>query len=656
MSSAPVLLVPACEAGQGGGHLNRCLFVLRELEARGRETFIWIPEHHKDNVFLRFRNFFEDSNFSKGFHARLLSRKADLSGREWDFIVLDRFRTPAAEFRFWHKIGSLVGIDEGGCCRNRFEFLLDLLPGIKGQPPNLSVPSLLPLPKKRRPSPSPSPAENSDPLRVLISFGAEPAAEPQQGRSSRAAGLGFLAARALAGNALAKNALAKNVQTKTSPPEITLIAPNWDYAGKKHRQLAGIHVIQGLANLKERMAEYDLFITHFGIGAFEAVYARLPVLLISPTAYHEKLSRNAGFFSLGVGAKAASRLDSFTIRQEFLKTLGGRGMKIARRFGLEDEQQEHLGAFLGRLAPRSPRNCPACEEKADAQPALSRFPEETYRRCKHCGIIYLSRLNPPPIEYGNDYFFEFYKKQYGKTYLEDFPNLKEMGKKRLKHITAVLNCSKNLTTNFTNLHNGATGNSEPLPSLFDIGCAYGPFLSAAAECGFSPYGVEPAEDAARYVKEELGFPAWQGFFPTGAKAEDGPFHAVTMWYVLEHFEDPGNILREICRILRNGGVLAFSTPSSSGISGRKNMQMFLKNSPADHWTVWSPRSCKKVLARYGFRLRKIVVTGHHPERFPLLGRFVSPGRKGLLYRLLFFASRIFRLGDTFEAYAVKEQS
>jgi hypothetical protein len=64
--------------------------------------------------------------------------------------------------------------------------------------------------------------------------------------------------------------------------------------------------------------------------------------------------------------------------------------------------------------------------------------------------------------------------------------------------------------------------------------------------------------------------------------------------------------------------------------------------------------CGKLLARYGFELKKITVTGHHPERFPLAGRFL--GRKeGLRYGIFLWISRIFGLGDTFEAYAVKRE-
>jgi hypothetical protein len=46
------------------------------------------------------------------------------------------------------------------------------------------------------------------------------------------------------------------------------------------------------------------------------------------------------------------------------------------------------------------------------------------------------------------------------------------------------------------------------------------------------------------------------------------------------------------------------------------------------------------------------VTGHHPERFPLLGSLAR--RSGLVYRVVAAVSRLLRLGDTFEVYAVKK--
>ncbi len=62
--------------------------------------------------------------------------------------------------------------------------------------------------------------------------------------------------------------------------------------------------------------------------------------------------------------------------------------------------------------------------------------------------------------------------------------------------------------------------------------------------------------------------------------------------------------------------------------------------------------CKKALALAGFKVKKIAMSGCHPERFPLLGKFAAD-KNSRLYSMLMAVSRIFALGDTFEVYAKK---
>jgi 2-polyprenyl-3-methyl-5-hydroxy-6-metoxy-1,4-benzoquinol methylase len=290
-----------------------------------------------------------------------------------------------------------------------------------------------------------------------------------------------------------------------------------------------------------------------------------------------------------------------------------------------------------------PRRCPCCGDSgADLRPVTARFPNRIFRRCPRCGVICQGRIDEPPIEYERAYFFELYKKQYGKTYIEDFPNLTAMAEQRLGRILPLLGESP--------------GQMGGAPKLLDIGCAYGAFLLAASRSGFDVRGLDPAEDAAAYVRDTLKLPALRAFFPPEQGGEGdffipGSFSVITLWYVIEHFTDPARALEEARRLLKDGGALALSTPSFSGISGKKSLKTFLERSPGDHWTVWNPRICRRILKLHGFRPRKIVVTGHHPERFSLLGRFC--GVKGPVYWFLLLLSRIFRLGDTFEVYAVK---
>jgi 2-polyprenyl-3-methyl-5-hydroxy-6-metoxy-1,4-benzoquinol methylase len=250
---------------------------------------------------------------------------------------------------------------------------------------------------------------------------------------------------------------------------------------------------------------------------------------------------------------------------------------------------------------------------------------------------------PPSVVYGKTYFFEDYRKQYGKTYLEDFPHIRELAAERLKTI-------KKLLGPFT---------KNPLkkkPRLLDIGCAYGPFLAAARDEGFDCLGMDPAEDAVQYVQNSLGIPAVRGCFPeTELPDTAGGFDVITLWYVIEHLAEPGKALASICSLLNPGGVLALATPSFSGVTGRFKRRLFLSQSPPDHLIIWKPSIMKKLFTSYGMNLKKISVNGHHPERFPLIGTYLGE-KPGPLYRFTKTISVLFGLGDGFEAYGKKGET
>ena len=385
-----------------------------------------------------------------------------------------------------------------------------------------------------------------------------------------------------------------------------------------------VKVLDNIPKLAERLREYDLVITHYGLTAYEALYAGTRVLLDHPTPLHKELAKTAGF-------------KTFT-QKSFSRTSNQRFAKGTEELLADNNTKENLSALVNRLKPIINKSCPVCG--SEKKQVISRLSDRTYKRCKKCDVIYMDRINEPPIEYEKEYFFESYKKQYGKTYLEDFDNIKEAGKQRLKHIVKISHKDTKVKRE--------EKNSE-FPTLLDIGCAYGPFLAAAKEEGFSPTGIDPAEDAVKYVNEELGIPAIHSIFPVSIS---DTFDVVTLWYVIEHFKDCVSVLSEIKKLLKPDGILAFSTPSFSGISGCVSLENFLSASPADHFTIWSPKMVKKALALCGFNVKKIVVVGHHPERFPVLGK-LAKNKKGLVYSILLAYSKLFRLGDTFEVYSVK---
>ena len=169
------------------------------------------------------------------------------------------------------------------------------------------------------------------------------------------------------------------------------------------------------------------------------------------------------------------------------------------------------------------------------------------------------------------------------------------------------------------------------------------------------FGTDVARDAVEYVQNTLRYPALLASFPEAdVAAEFGvdKFDAVTMWYVIEHFQNLDSVLKAVSKIVKKGGIFAFSTPSAAGVSGKYNTQTFFEQSPSDHYTLWEPKSAPSILKKYGFKVVRIVSTGIHPERFPSM-RSKEINTSSFKYNMLKNISRLFNLGDTFEVYCRK---
>jgi len=156
------------------------------------------------------------------------------------------------------------------------------------------------------------------------------------------------------------------------------------------------------------------------------------------------------------------------------------------------------------------------------------------------------------------------------------------------------------------------------------------------------------------VTSKLDVPAWVSAFPAPDAYNQiaaRKYAVITMWYVIEHLEDLEAVLLKVRDLLLPGGVFAFSTPTSGGVSGKTRRDDFYRNSPADHITIWNHRRIRHQLERYGFSVTSVVSTGHHPERFPVS---VPPLKGSVAWKLFLKTSRLLSLGDTFEVYAVKK--
>ena len=390
----------------------------------------------------------------------------------------------------------------------------------------------------------------------------------------------------------------------------------------------GVEVLESPNNLKNHLYKFGIVICSYGLTAFESIAAGCAVVTVDPSAYHARLSRYAGFSGLGHAQNGRLKRRQYRLLKQILDKPGilvEVNMRIRKAWNL-DAPRRSIGKFLQEL--HTP--CPVCAACGSHLPRVRvRFTNRSYYRCAQCGMTGLYRFNREDDEYKLAYFEDAYKNQYGKTYLEDFQTIKAMGQTRLKYIQKLKQQGR----------------------LLDIGCAFGPFLEAASENGYQVYGMDVSGEAVDWIKVNRDFPALQGVFP-GIDFGDAfgieTFDVVSLWYVIEHFPNLVPVFEKISSIVEPGGVLAISTPHGAGISAKRSFKQFLWNSPRDHYTIWTIPSAGKLLKKWGFRIACTRITGHHPERI-----WKAVRKNSLLYRILMILSRLFRLGDTFEIYAVK---
>ena len=145
------------------------------------------------------------------------------------------------------------------------------------------------------------------------------------------------------------------------------------------------------------------------------------------------------------------------------------------------------------------------------------------------------------------------------------------------------------------------GKSTGQIRLLDVGCSSGAFLNTAVKLGFPAEGIEPAPKAAAAALAS-GLTVRQGFLQDGEYA-DGQFDAVTLIEVIEHLSQPLELLQEIHRILRPGGILLIGTGNAASwsMAAMGSRWEYLSISRhGGHISFFSPGSIASLAQRSGF--------------------------------------------------------
>jgi 2-polyprenyl-3-methyl-5-hydroxy-6-metoxy-1,4-benzoquinol methylase len=146
--------------------------------------------------------------------------------------------------------------------------------------------------------------------------------------------------------------------------------------------------------------------------------------------------------------------------------------------------------------------------------------------------------------------------------------------------------------------------------LLDVGCSSGAFLNTAIQLGFRAEGVEPAPEAAA-TAQAAGLNVRQGLLQEAGYAE-GQFDAITLFEVIEHLQQPLELLQECRRILRPGGILLIGTGnaaswSMAAMGARWEYLHIAKH--GGHVSFFSPESLASLGQRAGFEVAAVHTRG-----------------------------------------------
>lgn len=138
--------------------------------------------------------------------------------------------------------------------------------------------------------------------------------------------------------------------------------------------------------------------------------------------------------------------------------------------------------------------------------------------------------------------------------------------------------------------------------LLDIGCSVGDTLIAARDAGFEAVGLDVGEYPVQHCRE-LGFEVHRASI-TDTGLPDDCFDVVTLWDVIEHIPRTSEGLREVCRILKPGGIAVIMTPSGEYLRAhltRQTYRGYRRKWARTHLLYHNGRTLARVLRECGLK-------------------------------------------------------
>lgn len=224
-----------------------------------------------------------------------------------------------------------------------------------------------------------------------------------------------------------------------------------------------------------------------------------------------------------------------------------------------------------------------------------------FERCEECGLIWRTADSI----------------LLSKDYEQDYFDSKKYDKKRPHKVK-----KSGWLIDLARLHN------TKIASLLEIGCSIGYTLEAAKKRSLKHLGIDISKFAVDYCNK-IGLNA-SNSSPEELITAGDKFDLIFKQHVLEHFEDPFQILRDCNQLLNKDGIIVILVPNSNYKKAEKkraNHRFYsLSGVGSEHYVYFNYSNLTKVLEATGFKVVQ--------KNYPIFTRkYFSP---------TFFLNRVFR--------------
>ena len=207
----------------------------------------------------------------------------------------------------------------------------------------------------------------------------------------------------------------------------------------------------------------------------------------------------------------------------------------------------------------------------------------SYVRCRHCEMSFHRYILDSV--WNERRFSKWMSQEAIQAFEKNYKTPENLMRKAANHTKHVLQIEK-LTRNIRG--------KNPV-RILDFGCGYGEFLAMCALYGFEAFGLDRSH-------AKLSNNSFNNVY---AEIEDvatqAPFHALTLFEVLEHLDDPYPLLLKLRDLIMPGGVLVLETPNCHGVSHIETRQEYLLIHPLEHINGFTPKTMKAFAERLGFK-------------------------------------------------------